>query len=287
MPPFIGISTAHPSFCNPTLIPVLRSGRYYSAVQNKPVAFIESVDHALRLSLLLQQEGNLRVSDAAKRLCVARSTAHRLLSMLVYRGFAEQGEDRSYSAGLALRHPFQPEAMAELRTVALPHLRSLMETVGETTYLCTVVGNEARFVATVECAQVLRVGRREGLTLPAHLTAAGRAVLAAKSPEEIFAMYAGADTSLDDINTLVRELRSVRRQGFALNNQRTETGITAIGRALHNPNWTTAGISIAMPTVRYRRARLLEWVHHLAATTAGIEHDLTAKTAAGSGETLA
>jgi DNA-binding IclR family transcriptional regulator len=257
-------------------------------MQNKPVAFIESVDHALRLSLLLQQEGNLRVSDAAKRLGVARSTAHRLLSMLVYRGFAEQGDDRSYSAGLALRHPFQPEATAELRTVALPHLRSLMETVGETTYLCTVVGNEARFVATVECAQVLRVGRREGRTLPAHLTAAGRAVLAAKSPEEIFAIYAGADTSLDDINTLVRELRSVRRQGFALNNQRTETGITAIGRALHNPDGTTtAGISIAMPTVRYRRARLLEWAHHLAATTAGIEHDLTAKTAAGSGATLA
>ncbi|MCX4908974.1 helix-turn-helix domain-containing protein [Streptomyces sp. NBC_00878] len=56
---------------------------------------ITSVDHALHLATLLQQEGPLRVSDAAERLGVSPSTAHRLLAMLVYRGFAEQRPDRS------------------------------------------------------------------------------------------------------------------------------------------------------------------------------------------------
>ena len=46
-------------------------------VKDRPAYAIESVDHALRLATLLQHEGPLGVSEAARRLGVARSTAHR------------------------------------------------------------------------------------------------------------------------------------------------------------------------------------------------------------------
>ena len=68
-------------------------------MKNSPSYAVSSVDHALQLAVMLQVEGTLSVSDAASRLDVARSTAHRLLSMLVYRDFARQGEDRKYHAG--------------------------------------------------------------------------------------------------------------------------------------------------------------------------------------------
>ena len=68
-------------------------------MKNRPPYAITSVDHALRLAQVLQREGELTVSEAAERLGVARSTAHRLLAMLVYRDFAEQGPDRRYRAG--------------------------------------------------------------------------------------------------------------------------------------------------------------------------------------------
>ena len=51
-------------------------------MKNKPAYAITSVDHALQLATVLQVEGPLTVSEAAERLGVARSTAHRLLSML-------------------------------------------------------------------------------------------------------------------------------------------------------------------------------------------------------------
>jgi len=51
---------------------------------------------------MLQVEGSLSVAQAADRLGVARSTAHRLLSMLCYRDFAQQTEDRCYTAGPVL-----------------------------------------------------------------------------------------------------------------------------------------------------------------------------------------
>jgi IclR family acetate operon transcriptional repressor len=53
-------------------------------VKNRPSYAIASVDHALQLATTLQVEGPLTVSEAAERLGVARSTAHRLLSMLFF-----------------------------------------------------------------------------------------------------------------------------------------------------------------------------------------------------------
>jgi len=104
---------------------VLPIGMYLSGVKNKPAYGIESVDHALRLAVLLQQEGPLRLTDAAQRLGVARSTAHRLLAMLVYRDFAEQDEQRRYVAGPVVRSPEAPEPVADLRRVAVPHLMTI------------------------------------------------------------------------------------------------------------------------------------------------------------------
>ena len=71
-------------------------------LKTPPPYAIASVDHALRPAVMLQLEGGLTVSEVAERLGVARSTAHRLLAMLVYRDFAVQDEDRSYRAGPVL-----------------------------------------------------------------------------------------------------------------------------------------------------------------------------------------
>ncbi|MFC4855906.1 IclR family transcriptional regulator [Actinophytocola glycyrrhizae] len=237
-------------------------------MRNKPVYSIESVDHALRLAVLLQQEGPLRVADAAQRLGVARSTAHRLLAMLVYREFAVQDRDRRYVAGPVLRTSVVPEPVTSLREVALPHLRELVRRCGETVNLTVPHGADVRFVASVECDQVLRVGDREGRLLPARLTSGGLAVLGARGEEDLEPYCADSG----EVAALRREVRRVRRQGFAVNDQRTEAGVTAIGRALRDAEGVVvAAVSIAMPTARYDRTRLPEWVALVSATTSAIE----------------
>lgn len=237
-------------------------------MRNKPAYTIESVDHALRLAVLLQQEGPLGVTEAAQRLGVARSTAHRLLATLVYREFAVQGGDRRYAAGPVLRAPAGRGSVPDLRELALPHLRELVRRCGETVNLTVPHGTDVRFVASVECDQVLRVGDRAGRLLPARLTSGGLAVLSARDgldPEPYCADAA-------EVAALRRDVRRVRRQGFAVNDQRTEAGVTAIGRALRDTAGApVAAVSIAMPTARYDRARLPEWVAQLTATTAAIE----------------
>jgi DNA-binding IclR family transcriptional regulator len=245
-------------------------------VKNKPPYAIRSVDHVLMLAALLQQEGPLRVTDAAERLGVSVSTAHRLLAMLVYRDFAEQQEDRRYRAGRVLcAAPAAIEPAAALREAALPHLRRLVDDVGETANVLLLAGTDVRFVGTVECDQVLRVGDRAGRTLPAHRTSGGKAILAAAAPDTLAAVLDGLDEGV--AARLSRELRTVRRRGFALNDQETETGLTAVGVVVPvSSGAPRAAVSLALPTVRFSRAHLPRWVAALTAAAAGIAEDLAA-----------
>ena len=86
-------------------------------------------------------------------------------------------------------------------------------------------------------------------------------------------LYDGSDDV--DLARLQRELVVVRRRGFALNDQSTEAGLTAVGVAIRNPpRCPVAAVAISMPRVRYHRDRIPTWISALAATVSGIEHDL-------------
>lgn len=257
-------------------------------MKNRPTYAIASVDHALQLAMILQVEGPLTVSEAAERLGVARSTAHRLLSMLTYRDFAMQDGDRRYCAGPVLSLAGRSHSRAALlRTVAMPHLAVLSERVAESTNLMVLAGDHVRFLASVEGTQALRVGNREGMVFPAHEASGGVLLLADLMPEQFDAIYSDERWSdrpdeRPDPKALRREMRRARERGFALNDGRTETGVTAIGRAVRGPDGLAeAAVSISMPKARFSRSVLPQLVAALAVTTADIERELAAAVAAG------
>ena len=119
---------------------------------------IQSVDYALQLLLMLKRDGVLRVSDAAAELGVARSTAHRLISMLRFRGFVEQAPDRTYRAGSAFADlGGGPSSATALLGIARPHLVRLTENVGETSNLMIRLGSDVQFIDSIESKKALRV----------------------------------------------------------------------------------------------------------------------------------
>lgn len=241
-------------------------------MQNRPTYAIESVDRALRLAALLQQEGSIRVSDAAGVLGISVSGAHRLLATLVYRGFAEQFPDRSYGPGGALR-PAEPAdaPVTRLRQVGPPRLRSLVDRVGESANLMIRVGSQVRFLSTIEADRALRVGDRAGRSLPAQHASGGKALLATLPRREVSALFAGTHV---DLTALHAELERVRHEGYATNHDETEDGVTAIGMAVCDGGTPTCAVSIGLPTARFRRAMVPSYVDALRATVAEIEHDL-------------
>jgi IclR family transcriptional regulator, acetate operon repressor len=239
-------------------------------VRNKPTYPLHSVDCALRLAQMLQANGPMRLSDVAGELEIGVSTAHRLLSALVYRGFAEQLPDRRYGPGLTLRPmPALDPAVNELRQRSHPAMATLVETVGESANLVVLSDLEVYFVATVECARVLRVGERAGQRLPAHLSSGGKAILA-RLPESELDRFSAVGP--EPFERLRQEVTVARHDGYASNHQDTERGLTALGVALRPlAGSVLAAICLAMPTVRFRRTLVRPYVAALTEAARTIE----------------
>lgn len=250
-------------------------------MKQKPSYWINSVDHALALAVMLHVEGPMTVTHAANRLDVATSTAHRLLSMLVYRDFAIQDEHRVYHAGPMLSlGPVALENTAHLREIALPHLHRLAKHLGESAFLMLLTGSHCRFLASAECSKALRVENRDGMVAPAHLTSAGIAMLAQLPPAQIEKLYSPARLAhfqgeLPSLPTLTHQLQQVRERGFSIAAEKAESDVTAVGCALHWPGaHAQSGISVAMPSSRFGSYELADIVRSISNTARAIEHDL-------------
>ncbi|MBE9375458.1 IclR family transcriptional regulator [Saccharopolyspora sp. HNM0983] len=251
-------------------------------MKNRPPYALTSVDNALLLLQMLRDQGGLRVSEAAEELGIARSTAHRLLSMLVYRDFAIQDDSRTYVPGPALGanqvagHPNQ-----RLRKILLPHMDALCERVTETVNLMVRVGSQTRFLGSVESTQVLHVGDRRGTILPAHRSSGGKALLAELSRGQLEQLYrsGGESRQLGDgeWRSLLRDIRSIAELGYAVNREGTEAGVVAVGMCVRDGSGAAvAALTISTPSVRFDTALLPVQARELRAAVARAEGDLRA-----------
>ncbi|MGH3245863.1 MAG: IclR family transcriptional regulator [Trebonia sp.] len=253
-------------------------------MKNKPPYAVESVDNALRILQMLRDSGQVRVSDVAAELGIARSTAHRLLAMLVYRDFAIQAEDRSYRPGPAVSaEPLRAEPAQRLRQVMRPHMEALCGQVAETINLVVRLGTQTRFLHTVVSAHVLRVGDRQGTILPAWKTSGGKALLAELTDAQLTALLRGGGggrppdgMTAAERRRLVSELRLVREQGYAENLEQSESGVCAIGLCVRDKAGDpVAALSVSAPSVRYTPDRSRLFLRELRTTVARAQPDIT------------
>ena len=151
----------------------------------------QTLDRGLQVLEVVARAGDpVTVAQAATKVGIDRTVAHRLIATLTARGYLHRESDGGYRLGptcLALA-----SAIADLRTTGRPTLEALAEATGETVQLVILSGREVVFIDGIESKKVLRVSTRTGRLLPAHSTSVGKAWLAALSPGNYEELYGPA-----------------------------------------------------------------------------------------------
>ncbi|MFI5477102.1 IclR family transcriptional regulator [Streptomyces cacaoi] len=227
---------------------------------------LSSADNVLRVLLMFKDSRVVRVTEVAARLGVARSTAHRLITTLCRRGLAVQEPGtRRYGPGPALTDLtyalMRDPAMDAVLHRQMVRLSAVLE---ETVSAQIFQGPDVLFTDGVEAERALKAGLRTGARLPAYAVSGGKAYLAELSREELVALYpdgfrpltAHTVTRFDELE---RELVQVRERGFAVNLQGTETGLNAVGVAVHDRSGqVVAALAVSAPAHRLEGARIDE-----------------------------
>lgn len=237
-------------------------------MKESPAYPITSVDNALKLLSMFGERERVRLSDARDHLHVAQSTAHRLLAMLTYHDFVRRETgSRTYVAGPALVEiGLAAVRNMDIRTHARPVLQRLVERFGETAHLVSLEGGTVRYLDAVESPQALRVAARTGGVLAANCTASGKALLAELSEQQLAAVLppgtvlpARTGRSITDLDRLTEELGKVRENGFAVNHEESEAGVTSVAVAVPGPqNTPVAALAVSAPCSRLADDRIGE-----------------------------
>jgi IclR family acetate operon transcriptional repressor len=250
-----------------------------------PSETLSSVDRALRLLHLLRDQGVVTVTEAAASLDVSVSSAHRLLSTLVYRDFAVQTEQRRYAPGPAmLLQPGLGRPVTALREVMKPAMQVLANDLGETITLSVRIDTRMRTIvsAIADEPRMLRVADQEGAVLPAHLTSSGKATLAFLDVPALEELYrTDGETTFpilgaEEWRHLLAELAGVRQNGFAINHGEAERGVTGIGLPVRGEgDRVLAGLATTMPSARFVPAEIDGIVDTMTSAVAGVAARLT------------
>jgi DNA-binding IclR family transcriptional regulator len=137
---------------------------------------LKSVSTALDVLECFAVDGELGVSDIARKLGIAKSTAHRLLTALCRKGIAEQNPETGlYRLGLHLYELGQlAQARSTLRYVALPTMTGLSETTGDTVNLAVAGGPDVVSLERLEHSTDVRFLGHTGRRYRSHCTSSGQ-----------------------------------------------------------------------------------------------------------------
>jgi DNA-binding IclR family transcriptional regulator len=194
-------------------------------------------------------DGELGVSEIARRLGIDKSSVHRFLTALKHKGFVvDNPRTRRYSLGFrAMELGRALTLQMNLEQRALPFLRELRDALGETTGLSVRVGYRRVHIVQMESPHEIRRSILIGTPLPLHIGANGKVLLAALPSEEREAVLAaalaeGPPLSPEAIADLKSELEATARQGYSI----TEGERVPGSRSMAAPVWTGRGDAIAL-----------------------------------------
>jgi DNA-binding IclR family transcriptional regulator len=226
------------------------------------------VHAALSVLEALAGRGPLALSDLAAELGVAKSTLHRVCSVLVERGWAVRDPDGRFDLGIRAIGLGARTAELPIVTAFRGIAASLLTRYDETVCLAVVDRGESVYIALEETSQPIRLVTSVGNRTPAFASASGRVILAGWGAAGVASEFGGRPLvtptgrrlhSIAELNEILAEVRAL---GYAENVEETAFGLHAISVPVQNAAATMlAALTVCVPTSRMspkRREALIE-----------------------------
>jgi len=203
---------------------------------------ISSVKNAMRvLRLFTPNQTELGLTSIARQIGVPKSTAHRIVTLLVNDKFLSKSpKTRKYRLGLSLltlggvvfTH-------REIYKEALPIVRSLVDTVNETAHICFLENDEVTYLFRKESDRQNRLITYIGRKNPIHCTSEGLCILAfqdKKVIERVLSkpLFSYTSTTFTDPEQIQEELANIRERGYAISKNQFYDGFIGIAAPIRD-----------------------------------------------------
>ncbi len=221
---------------------------------------MKALDRALNVMSLLASDGQMGLSELARRLSIPKAAAFRILQTLQARGCVHfDPSTQTYGLGITLLHlADKVRSQESISEISYPYLVELANRSGET----SSVG-----VLKTGCVLILKAARPEGRvilnadlgpTSPIHSSALGKVLLAYSPPDVLEQFFRTTRLERYTPNTITTQteleadLVRTRQRGWALDEEETEECLVCIAAPVFSAHSLAAAVSISGPATRVR-----------------------------------
>jgi DNA-binding IclR family transcriptional regulator len=235
------------------------------------------------LGVLARQAAPVSAAFLTRTTGLPRSSVYRLLAVLEERGYVLRfPEARTYGLGVNAFELSQGFLRQEpLARLGRPLLAALVDAVRESGHLVVLDGRDVLYLVEERAPRRPPLVSDVGVRLPAHLTASGRAMLAALPQAQVRALFGGtgplsARTGEPQTYAGLRnQLREVRARGHAVEEGEVTAGLASVATAVRDPaGWPVAAVAVTFPSAEVSPARRAALVRAVDGVAAELVHRL-------------
>jgi IclR family pca regulon transcriptional regulator len=206
----------------------------------------------------------LTISQISQRTGIPRAAVRRCLHTLGKLGFVSAEDGRNFALRpriLALGHAYL--ASTPLANAAQTVLRHMSNTLNESSSIAILDGDEILYIARAFTSRIMTIDLHVGSRLPAYCTSMGRVMLSHLGTDALDAYFDRVKLIQYTPRTIVsreglREaLESVRRNGYAINDQELEIGLRSIAVPIEAPDGrVVAALNVGVQAARISVAEM-------------------------------
>src|SRR5579863_558388 len=202
-----------------------------------------AVERALAMleAIALEPEG-LSNAEISRKLRIPKSSASYILRTLEKQNYLNRDPlTGKYRVGLKILSLSRGALSGiDVREVALPVMRHLMEKTNLTCHLAILDGPDAVYIEKVEPTGFIRMDTWVGRRMRVHATSVGKALVAYIPQERLEkiiserAMEKRTPKTITTLPRLLKDLERVRAQGYAVDDEENNMGARCVGAPVFN-----------------------------------------------------
>ena len=210
------------------------------------------------LKFLASQPEPVALDRIAKAVGMPRSTAYHLINAMMDEGFIVHiPDDSRYGLGVSAYEVGQGfSRQAPLQRLARRPLATLVDELGQSAHLAVMHGRDVLYVLEERAPGRPPLVTDVGVRLPAHLTASGRAMLAALPAAQVRALFPDKDSFVQrygdgptSLSALRAMLVTTRAEGFAREEGSVTPGFSSVAAPVLDHNaLPTAAVAVTYPS---------------------------------------
>lgn len=234
------------------------------------------------LEAIKSKDAGYKLAELVRTVDFPKATVYRILTTLEGRGYVDRAADGSYRMAKKLFDLQRTESEEQrLNRVAMPIMQRVVEASKETVNLGILDAGEVVVINTLESPQAVRMSSKIGNRRHLHSTALGKIFLAGLPEKEFLRLIRMkglprlTEHTLTTRAAVIEEIKRVRKQGWAMDDQENEIEGRCIGAPiLTSKGRVVAALSISGPEFRMDLDRAKSLVPPLKAFCAEISKAL-------------